>query len=239
MKGALTPKRQVRDLSRRGTNDDMLIFVSMLTAYTPTPLPMRGQHYYAQPRLAVRAAGTMLNEQPYRSDEQFDYFRRTKEETFTLAQPIGAVIESGSAGGVVVADFADAESAGGALKKNDVIVSVMGNDVSEASVDDVTQLLTSSPAEVTLGIKRNVVTRKPRLGAAPPKPATAPAQEFDSKLDKKFDQNFGTAEKTAKTLSKVAKITTAKATWKNPIYFWSVAGTALIFVPILLYAANN
>ena len=60
-----------------------------------------------------------------------------------------------------------------------------------------------------------------------------------SKLDKAFAKNFGSAEATAKILTKTAKITANPTTWKNPIYFWSVAGTAALFLPILWYAASK
>ena len=72
--------------------------------------------------------------------------------------------------------------------------------------------------------------------AATPKPA---AEQVPSKFDKAFDKNFGSVEATKKILTKTAKITANPTTWKNPIYFWSVAGTALLFAPIIWYSVTK
>merc|ERR1712224_919143 len=94
--------------------------------------------------------------------------------------------------------------------------------------------LTSAPAEVVLEVKRNVIVKKPRGVVAGQDAAPAPSQ-----LEKSFERNFGSTEKTAKTLNKVAKITANPVTWKNPIYFWSIAGTAALFLPIIYYVVTK
>ena len=207
--------------------------MGMLAAYMPTSSPRLGS------AMVQRRAFLVLNEAPVKSDDQYDYFRRPKDIVVSLPKPLGAVLESASPAGVVVADLSSEGSASstGLLKKGDRVISVMGTDVSALSFDEVMQLLTSAPDEVELGVTRNVITRRERVPAAGATGGFGQAPQ--SKLDKKFDQNFGTAEKTAKTLTKVAKITTAAQTWKNPIYFWAVAGTALLFVPILWYSFSK
>jgi len=210
--------------------------LAVLAAYTSSPR-FAG---VAAPRLAVnlavsRASTLAASEAPFRSDDEYDYFRRTKDISVTLAKPLGATLRPSSSGGVTITELSQTGSANGQLKKGDRISAIMDADVSAASFDDVMQALTSAPADVSLGVTRTVVTRSPRGSAN----AGPPAEVEPSKLDKSFDKNFGDAQKTAKTLNKVAKITTNAATWKNPIYFWSVAGTALIFVPIIWYSVTK
>ena len=243
--------------------------VAMLAAHMPaTP---RAHYKPAMPRVhsAVHRSSVLrCAEEPFRSDEKYDYFKRLKDVhdiratrdalipvsvlgaplkplhrvlqvDMTLPKPIGAVLESAAGSGVVVTDLAAEGSAqsSGLLKKGDRIYTVMGADVSSASFEEVMERLKSAPSEVELGVKRAVLTKKERVPAAGAAGGLGEAPQ--SKMDKKFDQNFGSAEKTAKTLTKVAKITTATATWKNPVYFWSVAGTALLFVPIILYSVSK
>ena len=59
------------------------------------------------------------------------------------------------------------------------------------------------------------------------------------KLDKAFEKNFGSAEAMQKLGNKVVKTTLNPTTWKNGIYFWSVAGTAVLFLPILFYVLTK
>jgi len=107
--------------------------------------------------------------QPYRSDEQWDYFRIPRSLTVTLPKPLGAVLEEAAPAGVKVEDLQEGGSAAetGLLKKGDRLTSVMGADVSSATFDEVMALLIDAPAEVELGVKRVVISRKPRVKAAP------------------------------------------------------------------------
>merc|ERR1719240_1623212 len=102
-------------------------------------------------------------------------------------------------------------------------------------------MIVDAPEELNLGIARTVIVKKPRAEAqaqAGPAPS-APVEQEPSKLDKAFAKNFGSAEATKKILTKTAKITANPTTWKNPIYFWSIAGTAVLFVPIILYSLSK
>ena len=68
---------------------------------------------------------------------------------------------------------------------------------------------------------------------------SAPAAPEKNKLDKAFEKNFGSAEAMQKLGNKVVKTTLNPTTWKNGIYFWSVAGTAVLFLPILFYVLTK
>ena len=93
---------------------------------------------------------------------------------------------------------------------------------------------------VDLVIVRTTISRKPRDADPLAAAGSAATQELEpSKLDKAFAKNFGSAEATKKILTKTAKITANPTTWKNPIYFWSIAGTALLFVPIIWYSISK
>lgn len=74
-----------------------------------------------------------------RSDERFDYFRRQKELTVTLAKPIGAVMEEAEQGGVKVGEVMEGGSAAatGLVMAGDRIVSISGMDVSGSDFDTV------------------------------------------------------------------------------------------------------
>jgi hypothetical protein len=177
-------------------------------------------------------------EEPFRQDEQYSYFRRTKKmEDVTLSKPLGTVLV-GREGATVVDGFQEgSEAAQQALKKGDRIQTINGVDATQMAFDDVMAMIVDAPEELTLGIARPVIVKKARADLQPSAPA-APEQE-PSKLDKAFAKNFGSAEATKKILTKTAKITANPTTWKNPIYFWSIAGTAVLFVPLILYSLSK
>ena len=102
---------------------------------------------------------------PFKSDAQYDYFRKIRQISVTLAKPLGAVLEECPPAGVRVEELQDGGSAAetGLLKKGDRIRSVQGVDVSQADFDEVMELLVGAPAEVELGVGRVVVTRRPRI----------------------------------------------------------------------------
>ena len=119
------------------------------------------------PRQRTVAPLMMAAPQPFRSDEKFDYFKVLRRLDVKLTKPMGAVLEEGKAGGVVVDDLQDGGSAAetGLLKKGDRLSTVMGTDVMGATFDEVMDLLVNAPEEVELGVRRVVISRKPR---APP-----------------------------------------------------------------------
>ena len=119
------------------------------------------------PRQRTVAPLMMAAPQPFRSDEKFDYFKVLRRLDVTLTKPMGAVLEEGKAGGVVVDDLQDGGSAAetGLLKKGDRLSTVMGTDVMGGTLDEVMDLLVNAPEEVELGVRRMVISRKPR---APP-----------------------------------------------------------------------
>jgi len=127
------------------------------------PLPLHARGGARAPPLRANA------QQPYRSDAKFDYFRIPRSLTVTLTKPLGAVLEDAAPAGVKVEDLQEGGSAAetGLLKKGDMLRSVMGTDVSEASFDEVMALLIDAPAEVELGVRRVVISRKPREAPTP------------------------------------------------------------------------
>ena len=77
---------------------------------------------------------------------------------------------------------------------------------------------------------------------APPAPDAPPARvklEGTAKVNAAMEKNFGSVEGMQKMGTKVSKTVQAEAFWKNPVVFWSIAGTAALFVPILLYVATK
>lgn len=111
----------------------------------------------------------MQQGKPFRSDDEYDYFRMPKQLTVTLSKPLGAMLEECAPSGVRVDDLQDGGSASatGLLKKGDRLRTIQGEDVSQASFDTVMELLGAAPDEVELGVLRFVVVRKPREVAAP------------------------------------------------------------------------
>jgi len=99
----------------------------------------------------------------FRSDADFDYFRRTDELTVELTKPLGAVLEDiAGEGGVKAIDIMEGGSAFETklLKKNDRLLNILGTDVSSASFDEVMDILIAAPEALTLTVARNVVIRK-------------------------------------------------------------------------------
>ena len=195
---------------------------------------------------ASRASAPLALE-PYRQDDMYDYYRMPVEKEFVLSKPLGAGLIDGAKGATVevVQEGANADKV---LRKGDTIIAVMGTDVSGKSVEEVMTLLTAAPERVKLDVSRTTITRQPRNTAAPAvAPATAagiavpsaPAVPEKNKLDKAFEKNFGSAEAMQKLGNKVVKTTLNPTTWKNGIYFWSVAGTAVLFLPILFYVLTK
>ena len=97
------------------------------------PADVRRRHH-AAPRTAAPVACA-----PFRSDAEFDYFRRSKELTIELTKPLGAVLEALPDGGVQVIDIVEGGSASetGLLKKRDKLVDISGADVAAATFDEV------------------------------------------------------------------------------------------------------
>jgi len=110
-----------------------------------------------------------LARQFVRSDEQYDYFRVSRQMTVRLTKPLGAVLEEEASSGVKVEDILDGGCAAqtGLLKKGDRLTSVMDADVSNANFDEVMELLVGAPDEVELGLVRNVIVRKLRKDEGP------------------------------------------------------------------------
>ena len=63
--------------------------------------------------------------------------------------------------------------------------------------------------------------------------------EGTAKVNAAMEKNFGSVEGMQKMGTKVSKTVQAEAFWKNPVVFWSIAGTAALFVPILFYVATK
>ena len=178
---------------------------------------------------------------PYRQDDKFNYYRTSTDKEVALTKPLGVDLNEGEFG-VMVSGVQEGSGALDLLKKGDRITGVNGADVTQKSFDDVVAMIVAAPDQVQLSITRVSVTRKPRDADTVGKPVPKTSEEEEqvpSKFDKSFAKNFGDAESTAKILQKTARITANPTTWKNPIYFWSVAGTALIFVPIIWYSVSK
>ena len=111
---------------------------------------------------------------PFRSDAEYDYFRRTKQLELTLTKPLGAVLEEAAAGAVVVAALQDGGGAAGKLRKGDRLLCIGGIQMSSAGFDAVMDALADAPDQVDLRVSRSVVTRAPR---APP--AALPVLSID------------------------------------------------------------
>ena len=113
-------------------------------------------------RAAPRCQPLRAAEEPFRSDELFDYFRRKKEVSVSLEKPLGAVLkEAGAAGGVCVEELLEEGSASttGALKKSDRLLRVADADVSSSSLDDVMAILVDASSPVEIDLERNVIVK--------------------------------------------------------------------------------
>ena len=135
------------------------LLVASALSYAPSSLLHRAT-------TTARTPFIIAQQQPYRSDDKWDYFRLLRKVEVTLTKPLGAVLEETgqTAGTVKVDDLAEGGSAleTGLLKKGDVLLTVMGEDVSAASFDDVMDLLINAPEEVELSVRRTMISRKPR-----------------------------------------------------------------------------
>jgi len=138
------------------------LVVLLATAWTPPRSPAVAS--------TTRRHATPRAETPYRSDDDYDYFKRPKQVTVTLEKPLGAVLEGCSPVGVRVEALQDGGSAAttGLLKKGDRLLTIQGNDVATASFDAVMEMLVDAPPEVELGVTRTVIVRRPRVVAPPP-----------------------------------------------------------------------
>lgn len=105
----------------------LLVSVVLAAGWTLPAITPGAAHRSATPRACA----------PFRSDENYDYYRRKKELTVTLEKPIGAALDDASEGGVKVAEVMEGGSAAttGLLKVGDQLLSVSGTDVSAASLD--------------------------------------------------------------------------------------------------------
>ena len=77
---------------------------------------------------------------------------------------------------------------------------------------------------------------------APPAPDAPPARvklEGAAKVNAAMEKNFGSVEGMQKMGTKVSKTVQAEAFWKNPVVFWSIAGTAALFLPIGYYVITK
>eukprot|EP00966_Prymnesium_polylepis_P218518 5057894-Prymnesium_polylepis.1 len=115
------------------------------------------------------------------------------------------------------------------------VIKAGGQDCTNMDFDSVMQLLEAadSPVELVLTIPAS-----PPASAPVPKPAKQKL-EGTAKFEAALNKNFGSAEASQKIATKVTKRVEHTATWKNPIYVWSIAGTAALFVPIILYVASK
>lgn len=145
-----------------------------LLAYTPAPLQQFSAQRAAVTTLAAVVASPRVPHpplamadamKPFRSDENFDYFRQIRAVEVTLTKPMGAVLEEAKPSGVKVEELQDGGSAAetGLLKKGDRLARIMGTDVTSASFDEAMELLIDAPEEVELRVLRTVITRKPRV----------------------------------------------------------------------------
>ena len=132
----------------------------------PGTPPANGlRRHRALPRTAAPIACA-----PFRSDADFDYFRRSKELTVELTKPLGAVLEALPDGGVQVIDVVEGGSASatGLLKKRDKLTDISGTDVAGATFDETMEILMAADAEVTLGISRTMIVKVKREVVPPP-----------------------------------------------------------------------
>ena len=94
------------------------LLVATALSYAPSPLLHRAT-------TTARTPFIIAQQQPYRSDDKWDYFRLLRKVEVTLTKPLGAVLEETgqTAGTVKVDDLAEGGSAleTGLLKKGDVL----------------------------------------------------------------------------------------------------------------------
>ena len=106
---------------------------------------------------------------PFRSDEQYDYFRRTQRLQLALPKPLGAVLEEPESGapGLVVVGLQEGGSAlaSGKLRKGDRLLGCGDVDLAAASFDDAMAALAAAADELELTVERGVVVRKERVPA--------------------------------------------------------------------------
>lgn len=103
------------------------------------------------PRALVTSPRTVLlsmQETPFRSDDQYDYFRRPKQVVVSLPKPLGAVLEECAPSGVRIQELQEGGSGleTGLLKKGDRVRTVQGEDVSQSSFDAVSATVSRTHA---------------------------------------------------------------------------------------------
>jgi len=138
-----------------------LCLLSVTGAWMPVPRPA------VMPMAAARSshrASDIRAETPFRTDDQFDYFRRKKSVSVTLSKPLGAVLGEAAPAGVKIEEMQEGGSAAesGLLKKGDRLIEILDADVSTSDFDSVMSMLIDAPEEVALKIERNVIIKKPK-----------------------------------------------------------------------------
>ena len=123
----------------------MSLISSVLLCASWAPVPRVGVCTPGS-QLCWRAA-PIVAEVPFKTDDEYSYFRRKKDVDVALKKPLGAVLEEMSMEGVVVASLQEGGSAleTGLLKKGDAIRSIQGKDVSQAGFDEVSGRFAPQP----------------------------------------------------------------------------------------------
>lgn len=170
----------------------VVLLASLLSVAASWMMP-GSQHVLQRRGCALHRTGAPVACTPIRSDDEFDYFRRSRELTIELTKPLGAVLEEAAAGGVQVLEVVEGGSAfeTGLLKKRDRLVNISGVDVATASFDEVRpprvgpsvtpahpfaslprvrlaawqamEVLSSAAEELSLGIARTVIVKVKRV----------------------------------------------------------------------------
>lgn len=105
-----------------------LLALLLASGLAPQSPPRRG-----------RRAPAPLACTPIKSDDKYDYYRRSREVSVSLAKPLGTALEEVSGGGVKVVELVEGGSAmeTGLVKVGDRLRSVCGTDVSGSDFDSV------------------------------------------------------------------------------------------------------
>merc|ERR1719291_325671 len=169
----------------------------------------------------------------------------------TLDKPLEALrFEAGVPGalsGICIGEIIEGGSASNrpAISKGAGVFQVAGQDCTQKDLGEFLQLLemlSESPVKLVISAPLPITSSCSCCESPIPAAPAAPAKqklEGSAKVEAAFAKNFGTTEATQKMATKVTKTVLNQATWKNPIYFWSIAGTAVLFVPIILYSVSK